>query len=159
MDKENFEKENGYDGAINQITPAPDNFMPRGMIDLENKERIVVKRTPHRKQKLACFLYFWIQTIIISGIGLNYNLFSTGIDICLWIITLITFLAYFRVCFSNPGYVEGNIIMTEEPNEYDLREFDTFPDTHREEKVKGHGKYFHSYSYREKAKLKDFSPY
>ena len=140
MDREKQEQENAYDGAINQITPAPDNFMPRGILELDNKETIVVKRKPQRNQKLAWFLYFWIQATIIGGIAINYDLFNGFVNLWLWVITIFSFLAYFRVWFSNPGYVEGNIIMTEEPNDYDQREFDTSPDTNREAKLKGHGK-------------------
>jgi len=49
---------------------------------------------------------------------------------------LATFVAYFRVAFSNPGYVDGNIIMTEALNEEDLYAFDT-QQNHIVEKVKG----------------------
>ena len=47
------EKDSPYDGAINQITPAPDRFTPQGIIDLENKDNIVVRTKPQRSQKLA----------------------------------------------------------------------------------------------------------
>lgn len=45
---------------------------------------------------------------------LNYSLFGSIADLILWVLTITTFIAYFRVSFSNPGYVEGNIIMSEE---------------------------------------------
>ena len=45
---------------------------------------------------------------------LNYSLFGGVADLILWVLTIMTFIAYFRVSFSNPGYVENSIIMSEE---------------------------------------------
>ena len=81
------EHENVYDGAINQITPAPEKFTPKGVIDLENKEQIIVRTKPQRSQKLAWLIYFWIQLVIFWGIMANYSLFNSFVDVILWIIT------------------------------------------------------------------------
>ena len=68
---------------------------------------------------------------------LNYNLFNTFVDFVLWTISIATFIAYLRVCYSDPGYVEGSIIMTEEANDDKFHELDTYPD---KEQKKQNGK-------------------
>lgn len=73
--------------------------------------------------------YLLLQSIVFGGIMLNYSLFGSFADFILWTLTIITFVAYFRVAFSNPGYIEGNIIMTEEMPEEKLHAFDTQPNT------------------------------
>lgn len=51
------EENHGYDGAIHQITPAPEHFVPQGALQLDRREEIVIKRKPHRNRPLASFLY------------------------------------------------------------------------------------------------------
>lgn len=53
MDNQNHHEaddENAYDGAIHQITPAPDNFVPQGSLQFDRKEDIVIKRKPRRNR-------------------------------------------------------------------------------------------------------------
>jgi hypothetical protein len=59
-------------------------------------------------------LYLLLQSIVFGGIMLNYSLFGGVADLILWVLTIMTFIAYFRVSFSNPGYVENSIIMSDE---------------------------------------------
>lgn len=58
---------------------------------------------------------------------MNYSLFGGFVDFLLWALTIVTFITYFRVAYSNPGYVEGSIIMTELGNDDDLHVLDTYP--------------------------------
>lgn len=56
MDKarhQKFEDEHPFEGAIQQITPAPDNFVPQGMLNFDKSNEIVIKRKPHRNRLLA----------------------------------------------------------------------------------------------------------
>jgi len=56
MEKENREEEiNNH--QINQITPAPDNFVPQCVIELDQKDGIVVKRKPYRRREAAIVIY------------------------------------------------------------------------------------------------------
>ena len=136
-----FEDEQPFEGAIQQITPAPDNFVPQGMLNFDKPEEIVIKRKPHRNRLLASMIYTLLQSVVFGGIMLNYSLFGGLADFVLWALTIMTFIAYFRVAFSNPGYVEGNIIMTEEMPEEKLHAFDTQPS--KEPKTRGNFCHFY----------------
>lgn len=49
----NKDEENAYDGAIHQITPAPDHFVPQGSLDIHRSDEIIISRKPHRNRVLA----------------------------------------------------------------------------------------------------------
>ncbi len=119
-----LDDEQAYDGALQQITPAPEHFVPQGMLEFDKKEEVTVKRKPRRKRIWAAILYFTLQGIVFLGILLNYSPFGGLADVVLWGLTITTFIAYFRVSFSDPGYFDGNVIILKdhenELNEYDL---------------------------------------
>jgi len=121
-----IDEEQPYDGAIQQITPAPENFIPSGVLNLDHKEEIIVSRKPHRNRLAASLIYIGLQIIAFFGIILNYNVFNGFADLILWSLTIATFVSYFRVVFSNPGYIEGSIVMTDAP-EQEFNEFDFQP--------------------------------
>lgn len=129
-----LEEDQPYDGAIQQITPAPEHFVPQGRLDFDSKDEIKVVSKPHRRRGLAALFYFGLQGTVLFGLLLNYNLFSGFSNLILWGLTIVTFVAYFRVSFSNPGYYDGNVIILEdhedELNEYDIK-------AAKEEKPKG----------------------
>lgn len=93
-------------------------------------------------------MYSSIQLIIFGGILVNYSLFGSLTDLFLWALTIITFVAYFRVSYSDPGYVEDNIVMTE-AHDYDLHAFDTQP---QREETKAKGIFLISFTFRTKEK-------
>lgn len=119
-----LEEDQPYDGALQQITPAPENFVPQGMIEFDKKDEITIRRKPNTKRLMAAILYFTLQAVMFFGLVINYNIFGGLADLVLWGLSITTFIAYFRVSFSNPGYFEGNVIILEdheeEINEYDL---------------------------------------
>jgi len=90
-----FDDEQLYDGALQQITPAPEHFVPQGTLNLGGREEITIRRKPHRSRGLAGILYFFLQGLIFFGLFLNYNLFGGLADLALWVLTIITYIAYF----------------------------------------------------------------
>lgn len=89
------DNEHPFEGAIQQITPAPDNFVPQGMIQFgRDDDHIIIKRKPHRNRILAMAVYFSLQTLVLGGVSMNYNLFGGFSDFLLWAFTLLTFVAY-----------------------------------------------------------------